>query len=292
MPRVRHGFKGTPLFYSAPRVSTCKQPAREKASKLLMKIDVHVECVNDYIQAILPFQQRVLAQIHRFGSDRPALLFRGDKKDGRLVAKIDETVRGNAIKKPLGFEKECQEVVRGALGNKYSDWDAMILAQHHGVNTRFLDWTSNSLVALFFGMGRKDDRNDCKVWLLETTEDDFDTDEACQRPIPDGKTGRTVIITPRQIDSRILAQDSYLMRQVYVYDEYSNFHIEPVDENDTFLRRVHYLSVDFGDAKKRVREELKQYGYSKESISPVEFSWDNIRNKCNELIQKYSTTKA
>ncbi len=270
-----------------------KTQKKEIQLQMSEKIDVHVECVNDYIQAILPFQQKALAQIHRFGTDRPALLFRGDKNDRRLVAKINDTIRQNSIKRPISFERDCLRTVRSALSGKLSDWDAMVLAQHHGVKTRFLDWTSNSLVALFFGMGRDDKIKDCKVWLLETNEDDFDTDEACQRPIPDGKTGRTVIVTPRQIDSRILAQDSYMMRQVYVHDKEDNLQIEPVEDNDTFRGRIHCLSIDFGNAKNRIRNELRQYGCSSESILPIDAgpvgtSWDDIHNKCDALASQYS----
>lgn len=42
---------------------------------------VLVSSVDEYLKAILPYQQKAFAQIHRFGSVRPAILFRG-QKDG------------------------------------------------------------------------------------------------------------------------------------------------------------------------------------------------------------------
>lgn len=46
----------------------------------------------------------------------------------------------------------------------------LTVAQHYGAPTRFLDWTSNPLVALYFacssGNGQDDDKTDGVVWIL------------------------------------------------------------------------------------------------------------------------------
>ncbi len=257
-----------------------------------------IKTIHDYLMAILPYQQRAFAQIHRFGFDRPALLFRGKKAKKKLRAKIADVVASNDISRQISFERERLSFLRRRLGISCSDWDIVALAQHHGIATRFLDWTSNSLTALWFALGREEDSyaetGASEVWLLETTESDFDIPEEERSPIPEKKGRRTIIFTPQLIDCRIPAQDSYLMRQVYEHvDLDKKLEIRPVDDNPTFAERIYRIKItDNNNVRSHLLNELENYRYDTSHILPdsndsKSKSWDTIRKDCDKLVEYF-----
>ncbi len=78
-------------------------------------------------------------------------------------------------------------------------WNVMSLAQHHGLPTRLLDWTTNPLVALYFAC-EGESSEDSAIWVVWGFED------APNLPFNPTEIDTIIPITPFVISSRIQAQ--------------------------------------------------------------------------------------
>lgn len=82
-----------------------------------------------------------------------------------------------------------------------SSWDQWTIGQHHGVPTRFLDWTQNPLIAAYFAVeGGK--AVDAAVYIInrDSFSDSSDVDDLFSAP------DEIVLHIPSYINPRIIAQ--------------------------------------------------------------------------------------
>ena len=146
--------------------------------------------------------------------DEKTILFRGQKEIWPLYPRLIRTV----LKKKRLYEfydiekkilKEFRELSLqfDSKIKDYNDWDILALAQHFGLPTRMLDWTSNPLTALWFAFeSEKDNNNDRIVWGL-IVEDYFPVDIEKDSPF---HRRYIKVFKPRNEDPRIIAQQSWL----------------------------------------------------------------------------------
>lgn len=81
-------------------------------------------------------------------------------------------------------------------------WNVMSLAQHHGLPTRLLDWTTNPLVAIFFAC-YGDSSEDSVVWIVYGF--DNEVEEVPSNPF---SIEKIIVINPLVISQRIQAQSA------------------------------------------------------------------------------------
>src|SRR6266852_3174918 len=117
--------------------------------------------------------EEFLSVFERRPKDNNVRLFRGQSCDKPLLPKI---ARKDPTKDTAQKEREMLAELRrrGTLfiGKELSDdWDLMVYAQHFGMATRLLDWTSNPLAALWFACQDGDTDRSGYVYLLNVGSD-------------------------------------------------------------------------------------------------------------------------
>lgn len=180
--------------------------------------------------------------------DDSGWMFRGvGSREFRLIPKVGRASTYSVSRERALFSA-FRRHARLHLGSSAdSEWDLLALAQHHGLPTRLLDWTSNPLVACYFAVTADSGGRDptARIYAVRTTKIARIENEPAYGPLEASQIFR---FYPRTVSERLAAQrgfftvhprpaDELLLpgaRQFDVADEHRGY----------FRRRLYGLGID------------------------------------------------
>ena len=184
----------------------------------------------------------------------PAGHFRGVKDAAyKLIPRIGRTtVSFSSIQYEKQILKEFAKLAAPYLEVMPSDnWQWLALAQHHGLSTRLLDWTTNPLVAVFFAV-EKSTASDSALYHLR-----FDFGIA---PVdPDS------ISDPFSISSVMLFQPRHVTRRIVAQSGAFTVHPHP---RTPFASDAITKYVIDAKACSQIHEILSRYGVNNSTLFP------------------------
>ncbi len=196
------------------------------------------------------------------------VLFRGQPLDKPLLPKIARV----DLKYPIrqAERRMMQEFKRRALPlldiQPRSTWDWLVIAQHHGMATRLLDWTLNPLAALWFAVNQPALKKKGKalpgvVWVLVPRRGDYAVASTDNSPFT---IDRTKIFRPKHIARRLVTQAGWFT----VHDLMSKENrFGPLETNKAYSARLTKLSIP-PDSFAGMRSELDRFNVNASTLFP------------------------
>jgi hypothetical protein len=176
---------------------------------------------------------------------------------------VDPTFREKEKEFLMEFKRLGRPLVNpDVLGNP---WDLLAFAQHHGLHTRLLDWTTNPLAALWFAFEKEKQVAKRAVWFLflDEKKDIADTDDE-STPFTQR---RTIAFKPNHVTPRIKAQNGWFTTHKFIADKEKPKSFIPLDKISSYKKRLYKFELG-NDLRTEILDGLDKFGINSASIYP------------------------
>lgn len=191
------------------------------------------------------------------------LLFRGQKSLDPLLPKI---ARYDPNVDTIKLERHMLAELRRTGGSVFphdsaSDLNLLVKAQHFGMATRLLDWTSNPLIAVWFACTDCNPRRASYVFLFDTNNENPPSTSEIEDPF---STTRTSIFKPELNNPRIIAQSGWFT--LHAYSKGLKRFVS-LDRNKLLMNQITCFKINPSDRSK-ILDDLNHLGVNAQTVFP------------------------
>ena len=206
--------------------------------------------------------------------DGDEYLFRGQPDDSDLIPKVARLSLPDVVATEQQLLADFRREALPYLDRPITDpWEWLAVAQHHGLPTRLLDWSTNPLVALWFAVCEEPRKGKHGiVWAFKTPADSH------VKPADEPFTGAsTKIFRPNHFTRRIIVQSGWFTCHKYLADKDCFI---PLNRNTRYQKGIRKLQID-SEFFHRLRWELDRCGINYSSMFP------DLEGLCRKIAWKH-----